>query len=867
MAEAKKLITRDYRLHAARQMVESITEPANTAYYTFIGNHLDYSNAANIPQPNDCISETVVDVYRNMIYGKRVGSNDVSLMISRNDYTSNKKYDMYDDTVGEANLALFNSNYYAIVNADAFYHVFKCLDNNNGSNSTVQPEFAEIDFQDEVYQTSDGYVWKYMYTVDNATVRKFATTEYFPVSSNAQVVAAAKSGKIEVIKIETTGRGYDNYCNGIFRADDLRLLGNTRVYSINASLTASINADFYNGCYLYITAGTGVGQYSKIIDYTVNSTVKAVILKTAFLIQPQADSYFEITPGIEVIGDGTQTANAEGRAIINAAGNSIYRIEMLAVGENYKFASAIVNTNPVVGVSNTAVLRPISGPALGHGSDPAAELGATRVCFSTKFSNTDVDIPTVNEYRTIGLLRDPLFANAVINFANATGTFIPSERLYKATKSVKIANDITINTTSSIITGDDDFVNQLTVGDYVYFTDNTQYQLATVNSITNSSYMTITTNGFFSCSSAKMYKTSIGSQISDIQLSSTLLTGNVVTNASSVYAYGKGTDFFTQLNDDVSTIYLYGNSTYGGDLRKIVDISVNTFSFNANTGVNGTSDFITLSSSSLVNNDVVKYYTSNGNTALSGLSNNTHYYVVSANSIGVKLSSTRGGSACNITASSTSENGHFLSLQKITLESNATFTNVDSKAVLMSPTVTVNAIGGVQSTFGYVTSVATGTVFVTNVAGTFLSNDFIIGEQSGATGYVTSINRNGVSKGFESFSQMYKYIGTPVGSTFTNDELVFQSETTNIAEQFANAYLHSVVGAGPTTNYYVTNQLGAFNENFNLIGSNSGATALITGKYAPELVFGSGEVMFLEKIEPITRTSASSETIKFIFEF
>jgi hypothetical protein len=65
----------------------------------------------------------------------------------------------------------------------------------------------------------------------------------------------------------------------------------------------------------------------------------------------------------------------------------------------------------------------------------------------------------------------------------------------------------------------------------------------------------------------------------------------------------------------------------------------------------------------------------------------------------------------------------------------------------------------------------------------------------------------------------------------------------------------------------VTNQVGVFNESDTLFGSNSGATALITGKYSPELVFGSGEVMFIEKIEPITRTSASSETIKFILEF
>lgn len=85
----------------------------------------------------------------------------------------------------------------------------------------------------------------------------------------------------------------------------------------------------------------------------------------------------------------------------------------------------------------------------------------------------------------------------------------------------------------------------------------------------------------------------------------------------------------------------------------------NTKSFNANTGVANTSDFITIASNPFANNDRVLYYTSAGNTALSGLTNNTSYWVVSANSSGLKLSTTRGGANINIT-SGVSETGHFL---------------------------------------------------------------------------------------------------------------------------------------------------------------------------------------------------------------
>lgn len=83
-------------------------------------------------------------------------------------------------------------------------------------------------------------------------------------------------------------------------------------------------------------------------------------------------------------------------------------------------------------------------------------------------------------------------------------------------------------------------------------------------------------------------------------------------------------------------------------------------SFNANSAVNSTDDFITISSNKFQNGDYVKYLVATGNTALANLANNTSYYVVSANSTGVKLSTASGGAAINLTASATSETGHSL---------------------------------------------------------------------------------------------------------------------------------------------------------------------------------------------------------------
>lgn len=81
--------------------------------------------------------------------------------------------------------------------------------------------------------------------------------------------------------------------------------------------------------------------------------------------------------------------------------------------------------------------------------------------------------------------------------------------------------------------------------------------------------------------------------------------------------------------------------------------------FNADSAVANTTEFITIASNVLQDNDLVTYTVAAGNTAIDGLANGLSYYVVSANSTGIKLASTPGGTAIDITAG-VSETGHSL---------------------------------------------------------------------------------------------------------------------------------------------------------------------------------------------------------------
>jgi len=67
-----------------------------------------------------------------------------------------------------------------------------------------------------------------------------------------------------------------------------------------------------------------------------------------------------------------------------------------------------------------------------------------------------------------------------------------------------------------------------------------------------------------------------------------------------------------------------------------VSVGANSVTFNTNTGIDA-NGFISIASNPVGNGTYVKYLTAAGNTAPTGLTNNSLYLVISSNSSGIQL--------------------------------------------------------------------------------------------------------------------------------------------------------------------------------------------------------------------------------------
>ena len=219
------IITNKFRIHMAEQFQESFSETASNTYYLGIGRPQPYGTLtrpdsrtdnqgtdANPITPADSVVEET-NVYDDLLAAKKIGTSDVSFVVPRRNWTTGTTYDYYRHDYGNritgttttqtsdsGATTLFDATFYVRTTDN---RVYKCLDNNSGATVSDEPTSTST----SVVETSDGYKWKYMYTLTAAQQSSFLSTDFMAVATDSTVQSAAVNGSLDIVKIKTAGTG------------------------------------------------------------------------------------------------------------------------------------------------------------------------------------------------------------------------------------------------------------------------------------------------------------------------------------------------------------------------------------------------------------------------------------------------------------------------------------------------------------------------------------------------------------------------------------------------------------------------------------------------------------------------------------
>lgn len=409
----------------------------NTSYFVFAARQSPYTDEQITANTVDNEYEAQVFLQDELMFGKKITGSDVVPVITNKQWSANTIYSIYDDKDAE----LIEKDFYIITNENK---VYKCIFNNNNQPSTIQPSHTELGFPP---QESDGYRWLFLYELTNEQMLKFSTENYIPVIENINVRRSSIDGAIFNITVEANGSAYPADSGTIST-----VAGNN--YIVKISDNSSSANDFFSNCAITITNdSTNLTFVKEIRDYVSNNAGRFVVVKIPFSTgQISNNQPYTIAPYVKI--DSKTGSNCIAYAVMQNVSNvtftgSLQSIEIVNPGKAYKQANVTIQTS--VGFGSGAQARAIISPRGGHGSNVKDELYCESVGIGVEFSNSALFAFSSDvEFRTVGLIKNPLSANTVGSVAGTVNL---------------VANSLNVTGVET------KFTAQVNVGDFIIYFD------------------------------------------------------------------------------------------------------------------------------------------------------------------------------------------------------------------------------------------------------------------------------------------------------------------------------------------------------------------------------------------------------------
>jgi hypothetical protein len=406
------------RENNAKVFLNDFNQSKTNSYFVSIGNAVT-SPTTTTSKLTDCV-ETDQYTWDNMFVMNEIFRTDVSLMIKKIDWISNTRYEAFDKSKNQYEL---NEKFYAYNNSNN--NVYLCLASPENENalSTYAPTGETVEA--EIKQ--DGYIWKFLYKLNDIDLEKFDYPGFIPVKETGtdlytderilqqNVQSNSIKGAIEAIDVVVQGSAYSAAVNPNFENAFYAIQSVVTATADDGSTTISVLVDgtlqelnktqnfylekyvinFENG-YTALIDGSGFNSEGNFqIDICADQIVQFGPTGTL----PPTTVQFRILPAIKIIGNGN---SAWAIPVLDTA-KKLTKIKILTSGSNFSYAEARMLVN------NGTVLKPIIG-LNGLATDITQILGAKHVMISKKIkpvttlSESDPVIYSLPE--NIGLVYD-----------------------------------------------------------------------------------------------------------------------------------------------------------------------------------------------------------------------------------------------------------------------------------------------------------------------------------------------------------------------------------------------------------------------------------------------------------------------------
>jgi len=168
-------------------------KPSDLNLYIFLSGQTEWSDGdPPIPALDSRSSQTIL---REMIALRKITQNDIRICVDKVVWKKNTLYEEYSD-------GIFQRKPHYVMNRNN--DIFLCLDNSNGKTSLTEPTSKNI----YPITYSDGYTWKFIYSVSDLDISYFMTSKFIPISID-QIIQQTDPNIMSVSRIDIIGKTED----------------------------------------------------------------------------------------------------------------------------------------------------------------------------------------------------------------------------------------------------------------------------------------------------------------------------------------------------------------------------------------------------------------------------------------------------------------------------------------------------------------------------------------------------------------------------------------------------------------------------------------------------------------------------------